>query len=174
MLSNLRIRSLKTADRDRWISDGNKLYLRVRKAGGRSWVLRRRKEEGGNVTLGHWPAMSLAQARIKAGGFTGKVICDLTLRELLEEWHADLVQKRYRRPDEVAAYFGRVESALLSTKLSDLERVSARHSLRRYAEQRGPVGANRLLSILKTALRFARDAGYTSRHHRSMASQRTS
>jgi integrase len=38
--------------------------------------------------------------------------------------------------------------------------VNIRHALRRYAEQRGPVGANRLLSILKTALRFARDAGY--------------
>ncbi|MGH8289278.1 MAG: integrase arm-type DNA-binding domain-containing protein [Steroidobacteraceae bacterium] len=160
MLSDLRIRSLKLVDHDRWISDGNKLYLRVRKAGARTWVLRRGNEEGGNVTLGHWPAMSLAQARIKAGGFTGKILCDLTLKELLEEWHADTVQKRYRRPAEVAAYFARMESALLATKLRDLERVNIRYSLRRYADQRGPVGANRLLSILKTALRFARDAGY--------------
>jgi integrase len=35
-----------------------------------------------------------------------------------------------------------------------------RHSLRRYAEERGPVAANRALSMLKTALRFAVDAGY--------------
>ncbi len=104
--------------------------------------------------------MSLAQARIKAGGFTGKVLRNFTLTELLEEWHADIVQKRYRRPAEVAAYFARMEPTLLATKLRDLERVNIRHSLRRYAEQRGPVGANRLLSILKTALRFARDAGY--------------
>jgi integrase len=104
--------------------------------------------------------MSLSQARIKAGSFTGKVLRDFTLKELLEEWHADMVLKRYRRPAEVAAYFARMEPALLSTKLGDLERVNIRHSLRRYAEQRGPVGANRLLSILKTALRFARDAGY--------------
>src|SRR4029077_643314 len=32
--------------------------------------------------------------------------------------------------------------------------------LRRYAEERGPIAANRALSILKTALRFAVDAGY--------------
>lgn len=126
MLSDFRIRSLKAPDHDRWISDGNKLYLRVRKAGARSWVLRRRKEEGGNVTLGQWPGMSLAQARIKAGGFTGKVLRDLTLKELLEEWHADTVLKRYRRPDEVAAYFARMEPALLSTKLDSLERVQGR------------------------------------------------
>jgi integrase len=88
------------------------------------------------------------------------VLRDFTLKELLEEWHADMVLKRYRRPAEVAAYFARMEPAVLSTKLSDLERVNIRHSLRRYADQRGPVGANRLLSILKTALRFTRDAGY--------------
>lgn len=83
---------------------------------------------------------------------------DFTLKEPLEEWHA--VLKRYRRPAEVAAYFARMEPALLSTKLGDLERVNIRHSLRRYAEEHGPVGANRLLSILKTALWFACDAGH--------------
>jgi hypothetical protein len=85
-------------------------------------------EEGGNVTLGQWPAMSLAQARIKAGSLTGKVLRDFTLKELLEEWHADMVLKRYRRPAEVAAYFARIELALLSTKLSDLQRLNIRHS----------------------------------------------
>jgi hypothetical protein len=69
MLSDLRVRSLKSVPHDRWISDGNKLYLRVRATGARSWVLRRRKEDGGNLTLGTWPRMSLAQARVKAGSF---------------------------------------------------------------------------------------------------------
>jgi hypothetical protein len=54
MLSDLRIRGLKPVVQDRWISDGNKLYLRVRKTGARSWV-RRRKQDGGNITLGSWP-----------------------------------------------------------------------------------------------------------------------
>ncbi len=163
MLSDLRIRSLKSVPHDRWISDGNKLYLRVRATGARSWVLRRRKEDGGNLTLGTWPGMSLAQARVKAGSFTGKVVHDLTLNDLLEEWYADMVLRKYRRPREVAAYFDRIEPGLKATKLRDLERVNIRHALRRYAEKRGPVGANRLLSILKTALRFARDAGYIDR-----------
>jgi len=66
--------------------------------------------------------------------------------------YADMVLKKYRRPREVAAYFDRIESGLKATKLRDLERVNIRHALRRYAEKRGPVGANRLLSILKTAL----------------------
>lgn len=160
MLSDLRIRKLKPAERDRWISDGNGLYLRARATGARSWVLRRRKERGGNITLGAWPGLSLAQARVKAASYTGKSTRLVTLNELLEEWYADVVSKTYRRPEDVSAYFARLEATLKSTRIDNLERVAVRQALKRYADQRGPVGANRLLSILKTALRFARDAGY--------------
>jgi integrase len=157
MLSDLRIRKLKPGERDRWVCDGNGLYLRLRATGGRSWVLRRRS---GNVTLGTWPAMSLAEARTKAGAYSGKHVTSATLGELLQIWHADMVEGKYRRPREVAAYFDRLDPGLKATKLRDLQRIAVREALRRYADQRGPVAANRLLSILKTALRFARDAGY--------------
>lgn len=161
MLSDLRIRKLKPSDRDRWIGDGNGLYLRVRATGGRSWILRRKRGgESEVVTLGTWPALSLAQARVKAAGYSGKAVHQGTLGELLEEWHADMVAKRYRRPGHVAAYFDRLDAGLKATKLRDLDRVAVRRTLKRYADERGPVAANRLLSILKTALRFARDAGY--------------
>lgn len=157
MLSDLRIRKLKPSDKDRWISDGNGLYLRVRATGGRSWVLRQRS---GNITLGTWPDTGLAEARIKAAKYSGKAVHNGTLGELLTDWHADMIAKRYRRPKEVSAYFERLEPEFKNTKLRELRRLTVRQALRRYAEQRGPVAANRLLSILKTALRFARDAGY--------------
>jgi integrase len=137
------------------------LYLRVRATGGRSWVLRRKR--GGHVeviTVGAWPALGLAQARQKAGALAGKDVSTLTLGALLDTWHADIVRKTYRRPREVRGYIERLDSALKVTKLRNLERVEVRHALRRYAEERGPVAANRALSILKTALRFAVDAGY--------------
>jgi integrase len=161
MLSDLQIRKLKPADRDRWISDGNGLYLRVRATGGRSWILRRKRGGRSEVlTLGTWPTLSLAKARIKAAGHSGKDVHRGTLSELLDEWHADMVAKQYRRPDDVSAYFDRLDPELKATKLRDLTRLEVRRALRAYAQERGPVGANRCLSILKTALRFARDAGY--------------
>jgi integrase len=166
MLSDVRIRKLKSSDRDRWISDSNGLYLRMRATGGRSWVLRRRKELGGNLTLGVWDPdnrdrhMSLAAARLKAAGYTGKVVNNLTLGELLEEWQSDVVAKQYRRPDHVTGYVTRLDAGLKAVKVRNLERVVVRQALKRYGEERGPVAARRLLSILKTALRFARDAGY--------------
>jgi integrase len=161
MLSDRRIRTLKPAHCDKWYSDGNGLYLRVRATGGRSWVLRRKR--GGHVeviTVGAWPVLGLAQARLKAGALAGKEVSTLTLGALLDAWHTDIVRTTYRRPREVRGYIDRLDPALKATKLRNLERVDVRHALRRYAEERGPIAANRALSILKTALRFAVDAGY--------------
>lgn len=161
MLSDLRIRKLKPGARDKWVSDGNGLYLRLRASGARSWVLRRKR--GGHaevITLGTWPKLSLADARVKAAAVSGKTVSTATLGALLEVWHSDIVAKTYRRAADVAAYFDRLDPGLKATKLRDLERLEVRAALRRYADKRGPVGANRLLSILKTALRFAVDAGY--------------
>src|SRR2546425_9190764 len=106
------------------------------------------------------PALGLAQARLKAGALAGKDVSTLTLGALLDTWHTDVVRKTYRRPRDVRGYIERLDPALKVTKLRNLERVEVRHALRRYAEERGPVAANRALSILKTALRFAVDAGY--------------
>jgi integrase len=160
-LTDVRIRTLKAPARDRWISDGEKLYLRVRRSGFRTWVLRRRKQDGGNVRLGTWPTMGLKAARAKAGEFTGNRIAeDLTLRALLDEWHSTIVAGKHRRAAKVLAYFDRIEPTLLASKLLDLDRMNVRLFLRRYAVERGPIGANRLLAILKTALKFAVNAGY--------------
>lgn len=161
MLSDLRIRKLRPGARDSWLSDRDGLYLRVRATGGKSWVIRRKR--GGKaevITLGAWPKLSLAEARRKAADLSGRNVSNTTLGALLDIWHADVVAPTYKRPREVEAYFDRLEPALRSTKLRDLERVDVRLVLRRYASARGPVAANRLLSILKTALRFAVDAGY--------------
>jgi integrase len=161
MLSDLRIRQLRSGPRDSWLSDRDGLYLRIRATGGKSWVIRRKRSGTAEViTLGAWPKLSLAEARKKAAAFAGKNINNTTLGELLDVWYSDAVLPKYRRPLEVQGYIARLEPVLKATKLRDLERVEARDALRRYAKRRGDVAANRLLSILKTALRFGVDAGY--------------
>ena len=68
-LTEARIRSLKPANRDRMIGDGNALYLRVRTSGTKTWILR--KKHAGQVrivTLGDYPEKSLAEVRARAGG----------------------------------------------------------------------------------------------------------
>ncbi len=118
------------------------MYRRVRATGGRSWVLRRKR--GGHIgviTVGAWPALGLAQARQKAGALAGKDVSTLTLGALLDAWHVGIVRKTYLRPREVRGYIERLDPALKATKLRNLERVEVRHALRRYAEERRPVGS---------------------------------
>lgn len=161
MLSDLRIRKLRPGPRDSWLSDRDGLYLRVRATGGKSWVIRRKRAGVAEViTLGRWPKVTLAEARRKAATYAGRNVTNTTLGELLDVWFTDVVASTYKRPREVQGYIDRLDAALKATKLRDLERVEVRRVLRRYASDHGPVAANRLLSILKTALGFAVDAGY--------------
>jgi integrase len=144
------------------LADGGGLYLRVRTTGAKTWAVRRKA--GGTtqiITLGRWPRLSLADARLAAQRLDVHVkVATITLRELLEEWHADRVAPRYRRPHDVGQYFERIEPTLLATRLRDLHRLEIRQTLKRYALKRGPVTANRLMSILRTALMFAVNIGY--------------
>ena len=165
MLSDLRIRKLKPQGKDQWISDGSRsgLYLRMRSTGSKSWVLRR---QSGNITLGPFRetpdsrGLTLQEARQRAGSLSGKVVHNNTLGDVLNEWFAERVEKRHRRPHHVEGYIRRLDPALKATKLREIERLPVRQSLRRYAEKHGPVAANRLLSVLKTAMKWACDAGY--------------
>ena len=41
------------------------------------------------ITAGAWPALGLAQARLKAGALAGKDVSTLTLGALLDTWRMD-------------------------------------------------------------------------------------
>ena len=167
MLSVAGIKAAKPRPRDQWLSDGAGLYLRVRASGGKSWVLRRkRKQPDGThktkvITLGKWPDMGLKEARVAATKTRGTAVPDIKLGELLEKWYAEVIEPTYKRPRQVEQYIGRVSDELYMTKLRDLNRLAVREFLLVYADERGPVAANRLLSILKQATAFAIQAGYT-------------
>jgi integrase len=168
MLSDLKIRGLKAGARDTWVSDGrNGLYIRVRATGGKSWVVRRRL--GGKaevITLGPFRqqtgdrGLSLAEARTEAAAISGRPVSNATLSELLEDWYAARVEQRYRRPKDVRGYIDRFSPALTGTKLRELNRLAVSSALKRYAKDRGPVAANRALSVLKTALAYGVNVGH--------------
>lgn len=168
MLSDLRVRNLKPGERDTWVSDRRHgLYVRVRATGAKSWVVRRRT--GGKaeiITLGNVsdrpgaPGLSLAQARAKAAALDGAPVSNATFEELLKEWYEAKVERVYRRPKDVDGYIKRLSPALKATKLRDVDRFAVTQALKRYAKERGPVGANRCLSVLKTAFAYAVNVGH--------------
>jgi hypothetical protein len=69
-LTDLQVRTAKPKEGgSRTLSDGNGLYLRVSSSGRKSWLLRYTLPGSGNATpavIGEFPAMSLADARLKA------------------------------------------------------------------------------------------------------------
>ena len=160
MLSDLQIRRLQRTPREAWHSDGNSLNLRQRITGGLTWVRRRKKQHGGNITIGPYPAIGVAEARRKNLAMSGAVVTNFTLGELLQAWYDEVVQVTYRRPHHADGYISRLDPVLKGRKLRDLTRLEIRKCVKAYAVNNGPVAARRLLSILKTALRFSVDAGY--------------
>jgi integrase len=68
-LNELQIRKAKPAEKAYFLADGNGLTLLVSPAGRKSWVVRYRLPDGSRPapsTVGHYPEMSLTEARIKA------------------------------------------------------------------------------------------------------------
>lgn len=161
-LSQAKIASIKATDKDQWILAGDGLYLRVRKAGGKSWVVRRKR--GGKtqvVTLGKAANLSLREARREAVKLDPKsASLNLKLTALLDEWYEDQIERNYRRPRHVRLYLNRVPPELAYQKVGEITLVEIRQWLRRYAKTRGPVAANRLLTIMKQAFKYAEQVGY--------------
>lgn len=168
MLTDNTIRGLKPQARDYWKADSdakgraNNLYLRVRPNGAKAWHVRRLKDGVLlNKRLGAWPEMSLKAARqAKDNLLAGNVAVDSTLKAVADEWYAQRIAPRYKRPKHVRQYIDRLTPALLATPIHEVSRLSVTRFLQQYAKERGPVAANRFLSILQQIFSYAHRTGY--------------
>lgn len=167
LLTDAKIRSLLPGSKDRYLADGGNLYLRIRTSGVKSWVVRKRIGQRVMVTtLGRYPTMSLRDARQKLRNLDPRAAAHaLTVGGFLRSWFDDYIAQRYRKPHHVKGYLDRLEAeepSLWTTKLRDVEHVLVYQALKRHVKGHGPIAANRLTSVLKTAFRFAVHAGYLS------------
>jgi integrase len=168
MLTDQAIRRLKPTTRDYWRADSesdgtvNNLYLRVRVNGAKVWHVRRMKDGSLlNRRLGSWPAMSLKSARQTARNvLSGAIEGDASLKSVADEWYSRRIEHDYKRPKQIRQYLDRISPALLVQPIHTIERLTVARFLQRYAEDRGPVGANRLLAILKQLFGYAAKVGY--------------
>lgn len=172
-------------DDKEWRNDGNGLYIRVRPNGTKSWVLRRKikgitkKTTLGHYLEGHHQHLSLKNARLRAAQeriednekskhSSSGVNMPGTFGELLNQFYDEQISPTYKDPRQVRMYIdNRVSSEIKALRITELGgrqtrdfRVTVRDWLFKYANTSGPVGANRLLAILKQATKYGTAIGY--------------
>lgn len=172
-------------DRDRWENDGNGLYIRIRPTGTKSFVLRRKiKGETKRATLGQYGngphQLTLRKARLEAGRVrledqekkrdTVNFLDTTDIRtfgDLLDQFYNVQIERDHKNPRPVRLYIdNRIPDSVKQldiTGLSDFQALRFRSGIQNwlvgYAKSSGPVGANRLLSILKQATKYGVAAG---------------
>jgi len=174
-LTDARIRALKPAERDRWVGDGQGLWLRVRTSGSKVFVLR--KAHGGRLrvtTLGDWPDYPLVEARARAaaeasltrarrrGEAPPPSALSGTVAQLAGEFYDARIKPKYRRTASARVYRDRLIAELGTTKLRAVTHAQLARILKTYAKE-APVAANRFLAFVKLVFRFAVASGYLER-----------
>lgn len=161
-LTDTRIRAAKPGNKDQWLNDGSGLYLRIRKGGAKTFIIRR-KHQGKTevITLGTYPTLSLKVARLKAAEYRLKQdVSNTTAGELAEQYMAEVVKRTHRRPEQVQGYMDRaIIPELGERKVRDLSRADLVAVVQEYRE-RGVRGADQLRSILKAMLSYGVEPGY--------------
>lgn len=166
-LSGPRIRALKPTSQDRWVGDGNGLYLRVRTSGTKTFVIRAKR--GGRskiLTLGEWPGVSLASARTEAQKIAGDRAGHLlrpttgprTVGKLAEEFFARRIRPRYRRIKSPQTYLARLTQELGWRKLDQVRPRDIAAVVQAYALE-APVAANRFLGFIKLMFAYGVETG---------------
>jgi len=99
MLSDRQVKALRPLGKDKMLSDGGGLYIRVSPTGAKTFIYRTR--EGGKAryaTVGTYPELSLADARTKAAEIQGKTIGIVTLQYAVDEYLAHI---DFEHPEQV-------------------------------------------------------------------------
>jgi integrase len=165
--SDVYLRTLKTADRrDHYDAVQRGLGVRVAPSGLKTWfVMRRVDGRQKRVTIGRYPEIGLAAARLEAArlledlaaGKAPKRIATPTFASVMEDW-LDRDQKSKRSADEkkralkldVVPVFG-------SRAIDKITRSEVRTLLDRIVDRGAPIHANRVLAYLRRLFNWAVD-----------------
>ncbi len=161
LITERQAQALRWEGKDRLVSAGDCLFLNVR-AQSRTWLLRRRLPSGKMVitTIGHYPAMSVRQARAAALAASLKQIpSTLTVSDLAARYFDEVVQIEHRQPQFVRGYLDRAilpylgERRIVELTPADIARVITDY------RERGSRTADQLRSTLRALFTFAVENG---------------
>lgn len=162
-LSDVAVRAAKAKDgKLTKIGDGNGLQLWVHPSGKKSWHLARRVDGAQRTeTLGHYPAMTLKEARERAAAAKDAPRARRTFGEVKREWLA-LVDREGRAAETQvrAERMARYARSLDRTPIADIRAPDLLALLRPYEAEGKLETVRRLRATLSRIFRFAAAAGY--------------
>ncbi|MCF7979736.1 MAG: tyrosine-type recombinase/integrase [Chromatiaceae bacterium] len=146
--------------KDQLVSAGDCLFLMIRKRS-RTWLIRRRINGKTHVrTLGHYPEMPVQKARALAlADAMARDPDRRTVRELAEDWYANVVSLEHKRPDLMRGYLDRAVIPDLGHKrVSELNPTAIAQSIAKY-KHRGARAADSLRSVYNSMMVYAIEIG---------------
>jgi len=175
-LTEATVRTAKPGNADRWLNDGQGLYLRVRRGGSKVWVIRRKQfDKTQIITLGKYPAIKLKQARLHAAEYQlKKDVSNHTVADLVEKYMDEVALRTFKRPEFTQGYMDRaVLPAIGHRKVRDISRAELVKLIQAYSK-RGARTADQLRSNLRKLFSYAAELGYIDTNPMTDVSRRVS
>jgi integrase len=160
-LTDTEVRRTKPGKNDKWLADGNGLYVRITPGGARSWWFRQsRKGRRLQDKIGTLDEYTLVEARLKAAELAVKRLGSRSVSDLVDRWFKDCIQPDYRRPHHVEGYLRRAVTPILGeVPLRKVAREDVVDMLAEY-RKRGTVGANNLRRIVRQMFAYGVELGW--------------
>lgn len=161
-LNERKIRDARPGQKDAWLGDGDGLWLRIRTSGTKTFVLRRKSAGKTTIeTLGDWPQHTLKTARQAAERRRLLEVNPgaLTVGEAVRTFLDRVIERRYRRPEQIKGYLERDLKTIADKQLVDVRRSHLSAIIQAKVED-GPVAANRLLESIRRFFRYCAEMGW--------------
>jgi len=170
------IRSLKPQTKRYEEYEGGGFGIRITPKGVKTWIYRYKiNEQTDKLTLGHYPAMSLANAKkaflelseLRKDGYNPKTILQQkteqknnTVKKLILSWYTNYIEKHRKQPKQAKQQIDADIIPLLGHM--ELEKIQPRditRALDTIVNRGSPIHANKVLSTIKQAFNYAVSRG---------------
>ncbi len=160
MLTETEIKRMPSPEKTTLLLDARGLYLRTQPSGTKSWVYR--SHRGGKwrvFSLGSYPRVSLASARVKAEELRNDALPeDMKFSRMLDKFYADKIANTYKSPETQTVYINYGKKRLGNKQVNALTTRELVEALQAYAKT-SPVAANRCLSVWSLCFNYAVELG---------------
>lgn len=156
--------------------EGGGFGIRVTPTGIKTWIYRYKiNGKTDKLTLGHYPTMSLANAKkrftelsgLRREGHTPKQLIEKeaqresnTLTKLVSEWYTNYAEKNRKKPRQIKQQIDADIIPLLGhLALEKIQTIDIAKALDKIVDRAAPIHANRVLSTIKQAFNYGVSRG---------------